>query len=154
MECNWIESEATIQRQLRRCRSADDRAELGNIEVVFACPTEDGCVVWTANSLQEEEMAYVVAQPCIGTKDRACVEVCPVSCFYENEDQLFIHPQECIDCDACKPVCPVAAIFPEADVPEEWKFFTQKAVDYFAENTGVKAAKSKAEVGSGGVAEG
>ena len=99
-------------------------------------------------------MAYVVAQPCIGTKDRACVEVCPVSCFYENEDQLFIHPQECIDCDACKPVCPVAAIFPEADVPEEWKFFTQKAVDYFAENTGVKAAKSKAEVGSGGVAEG
>jgi len=99
-------------------------------------------------------MAYVIAQPCIGTKDRACVEVCPVSCFYENEDQLFIHPQECIDCDACVPVCPVTAIFPEALVPEEWKFFTQKAIDYFAENTGVKAAKSKAEVGSGGVAEG
>jgi len=99
-------------------------------------------------------MAYVVSQPCIGTKDRACVEVCPVSCFYENEDQLFIHPQECIDCDACLPVCPVTAIFPEAQVPEEWNFFTQKAIDYFAENTGVKAAKSKAEVGSGGVAEG
>jgi ferredoxin len=99
-------------------------------------------------------MAYVVAEPCIGTKDRACVEVCPVSCFYENEDQLFIHPQECIDCDACVPVCPVSAIFPEAQVPAEWKFFTQKAIDYFAENAGVKAAKSKSEVGSGGVAEG
>ena len=99
-------------------------------------------------------MAYVIADPCIGTKDRACVEVCPVACFYENEDQLFIHPQECIDCDACVPVCPVTAIFAEAQVPEEWKFYTQKAIDYFAENTGVPAAKSKAEVGSGGVAEG
>jgi NAD-dependent dihydropyrimidine dehydrogenase PreA subunit len=99
-------------------------------------------------------MAYVVADPCIGTKDRACVEVCPVSCFYENEDQLFIHPQECIDCDACVPVCPVTAIFAEAQVPEQWKSYIQKAVDYFAENTGVPAAKSKAEVGSGGVAEG
>ncbi len=99
-------------------------------------------------------MAYVIAQPCIGTKDRACVEVCPVSCFYENEDQLFIHPQECIDCDACLPVCPVTAIFPEAQIPEEWKFFTQKAIDYFAENAGVPPAKSKGEVGSGGVAEG
>jgi NAD-dependent dihydropyrimidine dehydrogenase PreA subunit len=99
-------------------------------------------------------MAYVVADPCIGTKDRACVEVCPVSCFYENEDQLFIHPQECIDCDACVPVCPVTAIFPEAQVPEQWKYYIQKGIDYFAENTGVPAAKSKAEVGSGGVAEG
>jgi len=99
-------------------------------------------------------MAYVVAEPCIGTKDRACVEVCPVSCFYENEDQLFIHPQECIDCDACVPVCPVTAIFPEAEVPKEWKSYIQKGIDYFAENAGVPAAKNKAEVGSGGVAEG
>ena len=99
-------------------------------------------------------MAYVVADPCIGTKDRACVEVCPVSCFYENEDQLFIHPQECIDCDACVPVCPVTAIFAEAQVPEQWKYYIQKGIDYFAENTGVPAAKSKAEVGSGGVAAG
>ncbi|MBI4380045.1 MAG: ferredoxin family protein [candidate division NC10 bacterium] len=99
-------------------------------------------------------MAYVVADPCIGTKDRACVEVCPVACFYENEDQLFIHPEECIDCNACVPVCPVTAIFAEADVPEQWKSYTQKAIDYFAENTGVPAAKSKAEVGSGGIAAG
>jgi NAD-dependent dihydropyrimidine dehydrogenase PreA subunit len=99
-------------------------------------------------------MAYVVADPCIGTKDRACVEVCPVSCFYENEDQLFIHPQECIDCDACVPVCPVTAIFPEAEVPKEWNSYIQKGIDYFAENAGVPAAKSKADVGSGGVGPG
>ena len=85
-------------------------------------------------------MAYTIAQPCIGTKDRACVEVCPVQCFYENEDQLLIHPQECVDCDACKPVCPVAAIFPEAEVPEEWKLYIRKAVEYFAENPGASPA--------------
>ncbi len=124
------------------------------MEVVSACPMSAVCVVWRRVLERETKMAYVVADPCIGTKDRACVEVCPVSCFYENEDQLFIHPQECIDCDACVPVCPVTAIFAEAQVPEQWKFYVQKAVDYFAENTGVPAAKSKAEVGSGGVAEG
>jgi len=112
--------------------------------------------VYYVRGIQESEgpVAYVIAEPCIGTKDRACVEVCPVSCFYENEEQLFIHPQECIDCDACVPVCPVTAIFAEAQVPEEWKFYIQKAVDYFAENTGVPPAKSKPEAGSGGVGPG
>jgi len=49
-------------------------------------------------------MTFVVAEPCIGVKDRACVDVCPVTCFYEGADQLYIHPEECIDCDACEPV--------------------------------------------------
>lgn len=75
-------------------------------------------------------MAFVVAEPCIGTKDRACVEVCPVECFYEGQDQLYIHPEECIDCAACEPVCPVNAIFPEANVPEQWKHYIQKNVDF------------------------
>ncbi len=66
-------------------------------------------------------MTYIVCEPCIGTKDRACVEVCPVECFYEATDQLYIHPEECIDCAACEPVCPVTAIFPEDSVPEQWK---------------------------------
>ena len=63
-----------------------------------------------SDRLLEEEglMAYVVAQPCVNVLDRACVEVCPVQCFYEGGDQLIIHPQECVDCDACKPVCPTA----------------------------------------------
>ena len=48
-------------------------------------------------------MTYVIAEPCIGVKDRACVDECPVDCIYEGEEQLFIHPEECVDCDACLP---------------------------------------------------
>ena len=55
-------------------------------------------------------MAHIIAQPCIGTKDTACVDVCPVDCIYEGADQLYIHPDECIDCGACEPACPVQAI--------------------------------------------
>ena len=64
-------------------------------------------------------MAYVITEPCIGTKDRACVDVCPVDCIYEGEDQLYIHPDECIDCGACIPVCPVHAIVEEFDLPDD-----------------------------------
>ena len=64
-------------------------------------------------------MTYVIVEACIGVKDRACVDVCPVDCIYEGEDQLYIHPDECIDCGACEPECPVTAIFPEEDVPRE-----------------------------------
>jgi len=55
-------------------------------------------------------MAYVIAAPCIDVKDKACVEVCPVDCIYEGPTQLFIHPDECIDCGACEPVCPVNSV--------------------------------------------
>ena len=64
-------------------------------------------------------MTYVIVEACIGVKDRACVDVCPVDCIYEGEDQLYIHPDECIDCGACEPECPVTAIFPEEDVPPD-----------------------------------
>lgn len=66
-------------------------------------------------------MARVVTEPCNGCKDRGCVEVCPVDCFYEDDDQLYVHPDECIDCAACEPSCPVQAIFPEATVPRKWQ---------------------------------
>ena len=62
-------------------------------------------------------MPYVIAEPCIGTKDASCVEVCPVDCIYEGEDQYYIHPDECIDCGACEPECPVTAIFPGLRCP-------------------------------------
>ena len=65
-------------------------------------------------------MAYIVCEPCKGCKFTDCVEVCPVECFYEGDDILYIHPDECIDCGACVPECPVEAIFVEEDVPEEW----------------------------------
>ena len=78
-------------------------------------------------------MAYVIVEPCVGLKDSACVDVCPVDCIYtrDQDDQYFIHPEECIDCAACEPVCPVAAIFAEDAVPEQWKAYIAKNRDYF-----------------------
>ena len=79
-------------------------------------------------------MAYVICEPCVDVMDKACVDVCPVDCVYEAaatklaaEDQkpmLYIHPDECIDCEACVPECPVEAIFHEDNLPEEWKEYT------------------------------
>src|SRR5207247_2104034 len=57
--------------------------------------------------LPEESMTFVIAEPCIGVKDKSCVEVCPVNCIYEGEDMFYIHPDECIDCQACEAACPV-----------------------------------------------
>jgi NAD-dependent dihydropyrimidine dehydrogenase PreA subunit len=76
-------------------------------------------------------MAHVITQPCIGTKDAACTEVCPVECIYEGDDQFYIHPEECIDCGACVPACPVSAIFPEEDVPADQQSFTAKNREHF-----------------------
>ncbi len=84
-------------------------------------------------------MAYVIAEPCIGTKDTACVDACPVDCIhpkkdetqYSETDQLFIDPVECIDCGACVPVCPVSAIFAGDDLPEKWSTFADKNSGHF-----------------------
>ena len=68
-------------------------------------------------------MPYVITEACISVKDKSCVDVCPVDCIYEGPEQLYIHPDECIDCGACEPECPVTAIFPEEDVPVQLKSF-------------------------------
>jgi NAD-dependent dihydropyrimidine dehydrogenase PreA subunit len=52
-------------------------------------------------------VAYVIGEPCIDVLDRACVDECPVDCIYEGARALYIHPDECVDCGACEPVCPV-----------------------------------------------
>lgn len=65
-------------------------------------------------------MTYVIAQPCVDVLDRACVDECPVDCIYEGARSLYIHPDECIDCGACEPVCPVEAIYYEDDLPDVW----------------------------------
>jgi ferredoxin len=70
-------------------------------------------------------MAYVVTAPCFGCKYTDCVVVCPTECFYEGEKMLYINPDDCIDCDACRVECPVEAIFPEWDVPKQWHGFIQ-----------------------------
>ena len=69
-------------------------------------------------------MTFVVTEPCFNCKYTDCVVPCPVESFREGEQMLFIDPDSCIDCFACVPVCPVEAIFPEDDVPEQWKEYT------------------------------
>jgi len=84
-------------------------------------------------------MAYVIAEPCIGTKDTACVDACPVDCIHPKKDEpgyaeealLYIDPVECIDCGACVPVCPVSAIFALDDLPEKWAEFTERNAAYY-----------------------
>ena len=70
-------------------------------------------------------MTYIIAEPCIDIKDRSCVDVCPVDCIHEYGRMLVIDPEECIDCGACEPECPVEAIFPEDALPEKWQPFVK-----------------------------
>ena len=84
-------------------------------------------------------MAHVITEPCIGTKDTACVEVCPVDCIHPTkkegdhgvQQQLYIDPDTCIDCGLCVDECPVQAIFPQDDVPAEWKKYIQINADWY-----------------------
>ncbi len=89
-------------------------------------------------------MTHVIAEPCIGTKDTACVDVCPVDCIHEAGDgsspMLYIDPVECIDCAACVPACPVDAIFAEGDLPSQWSQYTQINADFFANAAAAPAA--------------
>ena len=78
-------------------------------------------------------MTYVITEPCIDVKDNSCIEECPVDCIYEGDRMLYIHPEECVDCGACEPVCPVEAIFYEDDVPAQWKDFTPTNAAFFTE---------------------
>src|SRR6266498_2881038 len=98
-----------------------------------------GAPVLSMVELGQHRMAYVIAEPCIGTKDTACVDACPVDCIHPKKDEanhadaemLYIDPVECIDCGACVPVCPVSAIFALDDLPEKWASFTQKNAEYY-----------------------
>ncbi len=76
-------------------------------------------------------MPYVIAEPCIGVKDKSCVAVCPVDCIHEGGDQLYIDPNECIDCGLCEPECPVDAIFMEDELPAQWKQFASLNADFY-----------------------
>lgn len=65
-------------------------------------------------------MTFIVDDNCIKCKFMDCIEVCPVDCFYEGENMLVIHPDECIDCGVCEPECPAEAIKPESEEVIEW----------------------------------
>ena len=96
-------------------------------------------------------MTYIICEPCVSTCDTACIEVCPVDCIHGPDDpkgvgaeakeadfdptdkMLYIDPEECIDCGACEPECPVEAIFEEDAVPEEWKKFIPMNYEFFGQ---------------------
>ena len=87
-------------------------------------------------------MPYVITSTCIGTQDQSCVEVCPVDCihFEEGVDRmLYIDPDECIDCGACEPVCPVTAIFPLDSVPPEEQHFIDLNALWYRDPDSVRA---------------
>jgi len=87
-------------------------------------------------------MSFVITEPCIGTKDASCIDACPVDCIHPRDDEddfdevelLYIDPEECIDCGACVPECPVEAIFEEDEVPEGQERFLEEAVEWFKNN--------------------
>jgi ferredoxin len=84
-------------------------------------------------------MAYVIAEPCIGVKDAACVAICPCDCIHPTKDEaefaeatmLYIDPSTCIDCGLCQGECPVSAIFPQEDLPAQWSHFVEINAAYF-----------------------
>src|SRR5579875_2237504 len=79
------------------------------------------CAAAMAWEEDRDPMTYVVTEACIRCKYTDCVEVCPVDCFYEGENMLVIHPDECIDCGVCEPECPVEAIIPDSEpAAERW----------------------------------
>ena len=105
-------------------------------------------------------MTHIIAEPCVGVKDTACVDVCPVDCIYgKNEDweMLYIHPEECIDCGLCVDACPVEAIFPLEEVPDKWKEYIAKNYEHFGFDAavGLRVAEAwrppRAVAGSGAV---
>jgi len=78
-------------------------------------------------------MPYVICEPCVGTKDQACVEVCPVvNCIIEDSEMCFINPSACIDCGQCEPECPVDAIYAEDEVPAQWENYVKMNREFFA----------------------
>ena len=88
-------------------------------------------------------MTYVITDPCIDVLDKSCVEVCPVDCIHEDEAagdrMLYIDPDECIDCGACEPVCPVTAIFAEDDVPPDQAAYTEIDALWFKDPEAARA---------------
>lgn len=89
-------------------------------------------------------MTYVINEPCIGSKDASCVEVCPVDCIhplpgtpeFDQHEQLYIDPEECIECGACVEMCPVSAITPRDRVPSEWHRYIEINAGYFRKDGG------------------
>jgi ferredoxin len=88
-------------------------------------------------------MAHVVTSNCNDCKYTDCCVVCPVECFYQDDKMLYIDPEDCIDCEACVPECPVEAIYSEPNVPAQWSSYIQLNVERAA---ALKAAGGDAHI--------
>ncbi len=94
-------------------------------------------------------MTYFITQPCIDTLDQSCVDVCPVDCIHFDEGvdkMLYIDPDECIDCGACEPACPVSAIYAEDDLPDDQEAYREINILWYQDKD---AARSKVPEGAG-----
>jgi len=85
-------------------------------------------------------LTYIIGEACIDVKDISCQSVCPVDCIHETERILVIDPDECIDCGACEPECPVNAIFPEESLPTEWAKYTKIDATWYTDKAAARAA--------------
>lgn len=90
-------------------------------------------------------MTHVVMEPCFDCKYTDCVTVCPVECFYEGPQMLYIHPEECIDCEACVPECPVEAIAHEDNVKPEWAEYTALNAEMALQSANITEKKDALE---------
>jgi ferredoxin len=87
-------------------------------------------------------VAYVITQPCVDVMDKSCVDVCPVDCIHYEEGtdrKLYIDPDECIDCGACEPACPVSAIFAEDDLPADQAFYAEVDATWYKDKAAARA---------------
>ena len=87
-------------------------------------------------------MAYVIAEPCVDVMDRACVSVCPVDCIHDEEGvdrTLYIDPNECIDCGACEPECPVNAIYEISSLPKDWAKYADINATWYSDRAAARA---------------
>lgn len=122
------DTEALVVAQRARGHSC----ALGDLGDPHAPTIERSDLTFNLGSRSNVEcMTYVIALPCVDVKDRACVDECPVDCIYEGQRMLYIHPDECIDCGACEPVCPVEAIYYEDDLPDQWSDYYRANVEFF-----------------------
>jgi ferredoxin len=118
-----------VHHDARRARGRAGRARC--TLCLRLCATDE-----SEPTLEEDPMTYVIAEPCIDVLDISCVSVCPVDCIHYEEGtdrKLFIDPNECIDCGACEPECPVNAIFPEESLPTEWANYTQIDAQWYVD---------------------
>jgi NAD-dependent dihydropyrimidine dehydrogenase PreA subunit len=78
-------------------------------------------------------VAFVITEGCVDVKDKTCLDNCPVDCIYEGERMVYIHPDQCIDCGACEPLCPQEAIYYERDLPAELGHYSVINAEFFSD---------------------